>query len=166
MPTFRIRLSSWFLAIALALVPFPAMAAKRPGVPAAVATPPVATSPETIQPLKVGDTVPDVRLTNADGLEFGLRKLIKNQPSVLIFYRGGWCVYCNTQLGELKGIEVPLQKLGYQIIAISPDKVEKVRESLKKYNLSYLLVSDSAANAIKAFGLAYQVDDAACNKMK
>jgi len=122
--------------------------------------PEAASSAEKIQALKVGDTIPDVTLTNPDGIIFKLKKLIQNQPTVLIFYRGGWCVYCNTQLSQLKQIETPLQKLGYQIVAISPDKVEKLRETLKKYDLNYMLVSDSNADAIRAFGLAFKVDDA------
>ncbi|MFO1463912.1 MAG: peroxiredoxin-like family protein [bacterium] len=141
----------------------PVQAAKAAPVSPA---PRVAASPTEIQPVKVGDIIPDVMLTNADGLRFNLKKLIKNQPTVLIFYRGGWCVYCNTQLGQLKQVEVPLQKLGYQIVAVSPDKVERIRESLKKYDLSYMLLSDADAEAIKGFGLAYQVDDATYNKMK
>jgi len=120
----------------------------------------------SVQPLKAGDSVPNVTLTNADGLDFPLSRLLKNQPTVLIFYRGGWCVYCNTQLAQLKQVEVDLQKLGYQIVAISPDKVEKIRESLKKHNLSYMLLSDSDAEAIKSFGLAFQVDDATYAKYK
>ncbi len=126
----------------------------------------VAPSAAEVKPLGVGATVPDVSLTNADGLDFPLSRLLKNQPTVLIFYRGGWCVYCNTQLGQLKQIEVDLQKLGYQIVAISPDKVEKIRESLKKHNLTYMLLSDSKADAIKSFGLAFQVDDATYAKYK
>jgi peroxiredoxin len=130
------------------------------------AAPTVAATAEAVQPLKAGDSIPNVTLTNADGLDFPLMRLIKNQPTILIFYRGGWCVYCNTQLGQLKQIEVPLQKLGYQIVAVSPDKVDKIRESLKKHDLSYMLLSDSDAEAIRAFGLAFQVDDATYNKYK
>lgn len=128
--------------------------------------PQAAASAEQVKPLQTGDTAPDVTLTNADGMAFPLKKLLKNQPTVLIFYRGGWCVYCNTQLGQLKQIETPLQKLGYQIVALSPDGVDKIRESLKKHDLTYMLVSDSDAAAAKAFGLAYQVDDATYAKMK
>jgi len=137
-------------------------------LPFALAAKPVepALTPEAVQPLQVGATIPNVVLTNADGLNFPLMRLIKNQPTVLIFYRGGWCVYCNTQLGQLKQIETPLQKLGYQIIAISPDKVEKIRESLKKQNLQYSLLSDSKGDAIRAFGLAFKVDDATYSEYK
>ncbi len=129
-------------------------------------TPPPAASATEVKPLGVGATVPDVKLTNADGLDFPLSRLLKNQPTVLIFYRGGWCVYCNAQLGQLKQVEVDLQKLGYQIVAISPDKVDKIRESLKKHNLTYMLLSDSKAEAIQSFGLAFQVDDATYAKYK
>ena len=138
--------------------------AAKPAVPAPA--PVVAASAAEIQPIKTGQIIPDVTLTNADGLPFPLKKLVKNQPTVLIFYRGGWCMYCSAQLGQLKQIETPLQKLGYQIVAVSPDSVEKIRESLKKYDLSYLLVSDSDAAAAKAFGLAFKVDDATFAKMK
>lgn len=126
----------------------------------------VAVSADTVVPLAVGDKIPPVMLTNADGMEFDLTRLIKNQPTVLIFYRGGWCVYCNRQLSTLRDIETPLQKLGYQIIAVSPDSVEKIRESLKKYDLKYMLLSDGKAQAIQAFGLAYHVDDAAFQDYK
>lgn len=127
---------------------------------------PPAKSAAEAKPLSVGDSIPNVNLTNADGLDVPLMRLVKNQPSVIIFYRGGWCVYCNTQLGQLKQIETDLQKLGYQIIAISPDKVDKIRESLKKHNLTYMLLSDSQAVAIQAFGLAFQVDDETYKKYK
>lgn len=160
MKNFRIFATLGILSAILAAPASPARAVK-PLPPA-----PVAASAAEVKPLQTGATAPDVQLTNADGLSFPLRKLLKNQPTVLIFYRGGWCVYCNTQLGQLKQIETPLQKLGYQIVAVSPDGVDKIRESLKKHDLTYLLVSDSDAAAAKAFGLAYQVDGATYAKMK
>jgi len=162
----KIILRSGIFAVFALLVSINAGASNPPRPTVSPSARPVPDSAELIQPVKMGETVPDVTLTNADGLTFKLMKLVKHQPTILIFYRGGWCVYCNTQLGQLKQIEVPLQKLGYQILAVSPDKVEKIRESLRKYDLSYMLVSDSDAEAIKAFGLAFRVDDATFNKMK
>lgn len=122
--------------------------------------------PEEVTPLKVGEKVPNIGLVNADGLAIKLQEIIQKQPTVLIFYRGGWCVYCNRHLGALKTIEEPLQKLGYQIIAISPDSVEKLRESLKKNQVNYMLLSDAPAEVIQAFGLAFKLDDATFEKYK
>ena len=123
-------------------------------------------NPAEVHPLKVGDKVPNLKLVNADGLAIPLQEILKKQPTVLIFYRGGWCLYCNRHLGELKTIEEPLQKLGYQIVAVSPDSVEKLRESLKKHELNYMLLSDSPGEVIQAFGLAFRVDDATFKKYK
>lgn len=62
------------------------------------------------------------------------------------------------QLGQLRLIESQLVELGYQLVAISPDRVEKLQESLEKNKLNYLLLSDSSASAAIGFGIAFQVD--------
>ena len=88
-----------------------------------------------------------------------LLNLILGKRSILIFYRGGWCPYCNLHLADLVKIDNKLINLGYQIIAISIDKPDKIKESLAKYKPNYILLSDSKADASKAFGLAFKVDD-------
>ena len=87
-------------------------------------------------------------------------------PTVLIFYRGGWCPYCNTHLGRLATIEDKLVELGFKIVAVSPDSPEtirknkeKLRESGVEANAHYQIYSDSKMNFSKAFGLAFKVDD-------
>ena len=50
-------------------------------------------------------------------------------------YRGSWCPYCNTQLSEIASIEDELKKLGYQIVAISPDKPESLNVTETKHDL-------------------------------
>ena len=126
----------------------------------------IASSAESVRPLGVGDVVPEVELRSVARLPAGLRALVDRQPTVLVFYRGGWCPYCNTQLSGLKKIEGALGELGYQLVAISPDKPEKLAESVGKQNLGYTLLSDSTADAIKAFGLAFRVDDATLERYR
>jgi peroxiredoxin len=120
---------------------------------------PVASRAEDICPLLLGRTVPVVSVQTSDGSDVGLPELIGGKPTILIFYRGGWCPYCNLQLSELQEIEPKLLELGYQIIAISPDRPEKLAPAVAKSNLSYRLFSDSKLNVAKAFGLAFKVDE-------
>lgn len=120
----------------------------------------IASSAESVRPLGVGDTVPAVEVRSVAGLPVGLRTLVAEQPTVLVFYRGGWCPYCSAQLSGLKQIEGELADLGYHIVAISPDKPEELAKTTAKQELGYALLSDSTADAIKAFGLAFRVDDA------
>ncbi|PKO18009.1 hypothetical protein CVU37_06685 [candidate division BRC1 bacterium HGW-BRC1-1] len=119
----------------------------------------VPTTSTAVKPLKEGDKVPSVEVFTAEGNAVNLSDLISSAPTVLIFYRGGWCPYCNVQLGKLATIEGQLAAAGYQVIAISPDAPEHLRETATKNKTNYLLLSDSSAKAIKAFGLAFRVDD-------
>lgn len=123
------------------------------------AEPRVAESAEEIHPLLIGAEAPDVTLRDVDSAEVKLRDLLSEKPTVLIFYRGGWCPYCNTQLGAIAKIDPRLRELGYQIVAVSPDKPQKLRESLDKENLTYTLLSDSKMEGAKGFGIAFEVDE-------
>src|SRR5271168_3187774 len=116
--------------------------------------------------LKVGDTIPDVTLHTVDNKEVKLRTLVAEKPTVLVFFRGGWCPFCNAHLSSLLSIEQDLDKQGVQIIAIGMDQPSKLRETMQKDKLDYTLLSDSDASAVKAFGIAYKVSDATLEKMK
>ncbi len=126
----------------------------------------VPTSPEDTHPLGVGASVPDVAVRTLDGESVSLREKIAEKPTVLIFYRGGWCPYCNTHLAKLQQIEPKLVELGYQVLAVSPDRPEKLKETLDKNNLNYALLSDSSMAAARDFGLAFRVSNETVEKYK
>jgi len=117
-------------------------------------------------PLKVGDAIPDVKLRTEDDKEVKLRTLVSEKPTVLIFYRGGWCPFCTKHLQSLIGIEKELQAAGAQLLAISMDTPEKLKATPGRDKLGYRLLSDSGANAANAFGIAFKVDDALVKKYK
>lgn len=113
------------------------------------------TKPEDISPLLIGESIPQVKLNTMENKSVSLNELVSQKPTVLIFYRGGWCPYCNKQLSGIREVEESLKKLGYQIIALSPDKSEDLKNTMDKNQLSYTLLSDSKMEVSKAFGLAY-----------
>ncbi len=63
-------------------------------------------------------------------------------------------------MGQLQEIHGELRKLGYQIVALSPDRPERVRELQATKGFDYVLLSDSDLEAAAAFGVAYEVDAA------
>lgn len=117
-------------------------------------------------PLKVGDSIPDVKLRTEDDKEVSLRKLVSKKSTVLIFYRGGWCPFCNRQLQSLAGIEDDLNKAGVQLLAISMDQPAKLKATPDREKLHYRLLSDSDAAAATAFGIAFKVDDKTVEKYR
>jgi peroxiredoxin len=54
-------------------------------IPAAVPT-----SPLNVCPLLTGIAVPQVTLRTTNNEAFDLNGAVRQQPSVLVFYRGGW----------------------------------------------------------------------------
>ena len=126
----------------------------------------MASSAEGIRPILLGSAMPDVSMQTADGKPITLKEQVGGKPAVLVFYRGGWCPYCNTQLSELRKIRKPLKDLGFQMIAISPDGPAELTKTLGKEKLDYTLLSDSKADALRAFGIGFRVDDPTIDKYK
>ncbi|MCG9753888.1 AhpC/TSA family protein [Shewanella insulae] len=131
---------------------------------------PIAESPTSISPLLNGQEVPSIQVKDLQGKSVDLQQMLQGKPSVLFFYRGGWCPFCNAQMGQLQAIEKDLLKMGFQLIGISPDAPQELRASMTKNDLNYTLVSDVNLNAMRAFGLAYftsqSISDRYMAKMK
>jgi len=126
----------------------------------------VAESPSEVQPLEVGETIPNVRLRQPDGKAVLTDDIVARASTVLVIYRGGWCPYCTQHLRDLAKIERQLRELGYQIVAVSPDCPEELTESVSEEQLSYTLLSDNDIALAKAVGLAFRVEDPMYNRLK
>ncbi len=121
-------------------------------------------SPDHICPILIGSEVPEAEVKTSTGKAANLKLQTEGKPSIIIFYRGGWCPFCNGHLSLLQKSHYELIELGYQIIAISPDLPKEIGKSINKMDLSYTLISDSKMNAAKAFGVAFTVDDKTIEK--
>jgi len=118
-----------------------------------------------VKPLQVGEQIPATKPATLEGKAFDLMAAAQEQRLAIIFYRGGWCPYCNTHLGHLQEADAELRELGYRILAISPDSPAKVRESLDKGRMTYTLLSDSSMETAKAFGIAFEVEQPMLDKL-
>jgi len=123
-----------------------------------------AMSAEKVNPVLISSTIPDVSVKTTDGKDVRLHDLVKEKPTVFVFYRGGWCPYCNRHLADLKKIEADLNKEGYQVFAISADRPELLKKTMDKNELTYTLLSDAPMQAAKEFGIAFKMDDKAVER--
>lgn len=114
--------------------------------------------PEDVSPLLIGEKIPTLNLQDSKGTVVSTETIF-NKKSVLIVYRGGWCPYCNAQLADMQSIEKDVLALGYQIIAVSLDSPESIKETESKDKLGYQLFSDSDGNFIKSLGIAFKAPD-------
>jgi len=119
----------------------------------------VAEKAEDISPLMISEKVPAVEIISLDHEAYELTYIVKEKRSILLFYRGGWCPYCNAHLSAVGQVENEILELGYQVIAISPDSPEELRNTLEKEELKYALYSDADGALIQAMGLAFKASD-------
>ncbi len=118
----------------------------------------VADTPENICPILISETLPSIEVYAKDNKAHDIRKLI-TQPTVLIFYRGGWCPYCTRHLSELVEIEDKIASLGYQVIAISPEDVPNIENVEAPLQQKIKVYADKHGNLIKALGIAFTPND-------
>lgn len=115
----------------------------------------IAPSAEKVKPLQPGEQVPNVTLKSTEGEDVALKGLLEDGPVVIVFYRGGWCPYCSTQLKGLVDAKDQLAELGYTILAISPESAEDAAKLANEKELTYTLLADPELAAAKAFGVAF-----------
>lgn len=113
--------------------------------------------------VKSGETAPDFSLTDSRGKQVALSSLLKQGPVVLVFYRGAWCPYCNMHLRVLNGSLPEFNRLGAQLVAITPQKPDKSAHQLKKSGYPFMVLSDLDSSVMKAYRLYYEMDEALVN---
>lgn len=116
--------------------------------------------------LFINSKAPDFKAKDQNGNEVVLKDIRKKGPVVLIFYRGYWCPYCNKELQKLEDSLQLIKEKGAQLIAITPEKQEGIAKTIEKTKASYSIVADSAMKIMKAYDVAYQVDDKTVGRYK
>lgn len=107
--------------------------------------------------LRAGDRAPDLTLTDALNRPVRFSMLWERGPLVLVFYRGGWCPYCNLELRAWQQQLPELQRLCAQLAAVSPQTPDNSLSTAEKNELAFPVLSDSALQAAAGFGVAFEM---------
>jgi peroxiredoxin len=107
--------------------------------------------------LKAGDAAPDLTLPNALGHNVTLSTLWRERPLIIVFYRGGWCPYCNLELRAWQQTLAKVNTLGARVVAISPQTPDNSLTTAEKNALAFDVLSDSSLEAARGFGVAFDL---------
>ena len=108
---------------------------------------------------KVGDRLPYLSLPDAQGKLLSIDRLLDAGPVVIVFYRGGWCPYCNLALRAWQSQLEELKQLGASLVAISAQTPDNSLTTAEKNELAYPVLSDSELTAARAFQIAFTLPD-------
>jgi peroxiredoxin len=109
--------------------------------------------------INVGDHAPEFSLINALGKQVSLYDELQKGPVVLVWYRGGWCPYCNLQLQHIQMKLAEIHQAGGQVIAISPELPDKTMTTKERHSLQFQVLSDTNNEVADRYKLAYTVPD-------
>jgi peroxiredoxin len=87
------------------------------------------------------------------GNEVRLSSLIGGRKALLLFYRGGWCPFCNEQLAAIAKDYQRFEELDATVVAVSGEEAEQGKGLLQKLRLPFVLLSDTSFDAIDRYGV-------------
>ena len=100
--------------------------------------------------LHPGDTFPSLTVTPVDTAPLKVPEDFAGQFGVVLFLRGAWCPYCNSQLRAFQRAADKLANAGIKVVALSVDDEATTRELVAKHGLQFPVGHSADASAIAA----------------
>jgi len=116
--------------------------------------------------LFINSKAPDFKAKDQYGNEIRLKDVLKDSIVVLIFYRGEWSPYCIKYLKTLEDSVHAIKNKGARLMAITPEKPEFISKTIEKTKASYPLLYDKEMKIMKAYAVAFEVDEKTVSRYK
>jgi peroxiredoxin len=116
--------------------------------------------------LSVGDKAPDFTGYDQTGKQVELKKLLEQGPIILFFYRGKWCPVCSRYLNNYQDSLKVLTDQGFNVVAITPESIENVEQTVKLHNLTFTVIYDCQEKIMKDYEVMFSVTKAYQEKIK
>jgi peroxiredoxin len=107
--------------------------------------------------LRIGARAPAFTLADQQGRPVTLTQLLVQGPLVAIFYRGGWCPFCNVHLRAFQLARPHIRALGATVALISPQLPGFGRALANQHGLLFPVLSDAGNQVARQYGLVFQM---------
>jgi peroxiredoxin len=116
--------------------------------------------------LKAGDKAPDFTGYDQKGKQVELKKILEQGPVILFFYRGKWSQICSRYLNNYQDSLKVLTDQGFNVVAITPESIENVEQTVKLHNLTFTVIYDCQEKIMKDYDVMFSVTKAYQEKIK
>lgn len=100
--------------------------------------------------LNNGDQFPELLLNLPGGETRAVSDVFADGYGVVLFFRGAWCPYCNTQLRAFERATDALAEVGAKVVALSIDDEATTAELVAKHRLTFPVGHSADAAALSA----------------
>ena len=101
--------------------------------------------------LKIGDKMPDFEVVDQNGNQIGSKDLL-GKKTVIYFYPKDNTSGCTAEACSLRDSYEALLAKGYNVVGVSKDSVASHKKFIEKYELPFMLLSDTSTQMLQAFG--------------
>ncbi|KAL7936498.1 thioredoxin-like protein [Trichoderma chlorosporum] len=107
----------------------------------------------TIQP---GEKLPDFILSDARGKPVSSVDLLAKGPLLVMFYRGGWCPFCNLTLRTFQQRLPDFQARGVTMVAITPERPDASLTTAEKNELAFPVLTDDGLEYARKLNIVWK----------
>lgn len=104
-----------------------------------------------LKKLEIGKKAPDFTLTNHDGSKVKLSALL-GKKVIVYFFPAALTPGCTKEATDFNENLKAFEKAGYEVLAVSPDSVEKMQQFQKAHKLKFKLLADENLAVHKKYG--------------
>lgn len=98
--------------------------------------------------LAPGDRFPTLTFEQAGGGSFTVPDVFDGGFGVVLFFRGSWCPYCNSQLRAFQRATDSLAEVGAKVVATSVDDAPTTEALVAKHGLAFPIGHSADATAV------------------
>ncbi|MEM7622406.1 MAG: peroxiredoxin-like family protein [Planctomycetota bacterium] len=110
--------------------------------------------------VNTGDTAPAFTLPDAQGNPVSLASLLGDGHVVMVWYRGGWCPYCNLTLRAYQEVLPQIKEAGGTLVAVSPELPDNALTTKEKNELDFVVLTDENNRVARDFGVVFSLTGA------
>ncbi len=105
--------------------------------------------------MKVGETMPQIKLPAIDGLQFDNYSL-KGKKYLLTFFRFATCPFCNMRIAQLIRAKSEMGD-NFEIVAIFESEIEHLKKHANKHLAKFPILADHKRKYYQLFGVKKSV---------
>lgn len=109
------------------------------------------------QPLFIGDKAPNFLALDQFEKRVSLKDQLKDGPVVIVFYRGQWCPHCNRHMSQIQDSIQLILDAGASVIAITPEKGEKIEKTMKKSGAGFSIIYDENHRIMDKYHVTFKL---------
>ena len=108
--------------------------------------------------LDIGEKAPSIIGVDQFDQAINSAEFLKDQKVLLVFYRGNWCPYCRKHLASLQENLETLTKKGLFVIVVTPEKVERTKETTTNLNATFSIIHDVDNKIMNDYKVSFDVN--------